>query len=132
MTITAADTSGYGSTASQTFEADLLATTTTTVTAVSPATVTDGSPVMIEATVSPVVSGNGIPTGNVDFYDGATDLGSVSLDTSGQASLTLPSLGLGDHGIAAVYDGDDTFAAKVRPPRRWSPSGRRAPRRRSR
>ena len=48
----------------------------------------------------------------MDFYDGATDLGTVSLDT-GVATLPLPLPDMGDHGITAVYEGDGNYASST-------------------
>ena len=111
VTITATDNSASpASTALQTFQVDLLAPTQISTVTFSPGTLSDGSPVTLNATVSAVDGSYGTPSGNVDFYDGSTDLGSVAVDGSGQASLSLPSLPMGDHGIIAVYDGDDNFA----------------------
>ena len=59
-------------------------------------------------------SGNGwIPTGTVQFFDGATSLGTVSL-TAGTATVTLvgaSSLAVGTHSLTAQYSGDSQFSA---------------------
>ena len=70
-----------------------------------------GAAVTLTATVSPA-SGTVTPTGDVDFYDGATDLGTASLDT-GVATLPLPLPDMGDHGITAVYEGDGNYASST-------------------
>jgi hypothetical protein len=44
----------------------------------------------------------------VTFRDGTTTLGTGTLDASGQASYTVPSLTAGSHVITAVYGGDTT------------------------
>ncbi len=46
------------------------------------------------------------PAGTVTFYDGTTALGTESLNTSNQATLTTSSLAPGTHSIVAVYSGD--------------------------
>lgn len=45
-------------------------------------------------------------TGVVTFLDGATILGSTTLDVSGTATLALASLSSGSHAISASYNGD--------------------------
>jgi len=59
-----------------------------------------GYPVTFTATVSPSTA-----TGSIQFLDGATLLGTVTL-TSGSAAYTTSSLTAGDHSITAVYSGD--------------------------
>jgi fibronectin-binding autotransporter adhesin len=51
------------------------------------------------------VTGN-TPTGLVSFYDGITQIGSVALNGSFQASFTTSLLTSGVHTITAVYGGD--------------------------
>jgi uncharacterized repeat protein (TIGR01451 family) len=46
------------------------------------------------------------PTGTVTFKDGATALGSGTLNGSGVATFTTPSLAVGSHSISAAYAGD--------------------------
>jgi parallel beta-helix repeat protein len=56
------------------------------------------------------VMGNcNIPTGTIIFYDGATALGTVSLNTSATATLTTALLVVGKHNITAQYSGDFNF-----------------------
>ena len=59
--------------------------------------------VIFTATVN--VAG-GTPTGTVIFQDGSFILGSAVVNASGQASLTISALGLGNHNITATYGGD--------------------------
>lgn len=74
------------------------ATVTTTVLAVSPTSpVGAGKPVTLKATVSPVTA-----AGSVRFYDGTKLLGTVAV-VSGKASLTLSTLAVGQHSLAAVF-----------------------------
>ena len=106
VTVTATDEStGYF--ASQTFEVDLLSATATSVTIVSPSAVAIGSPLTLYATVSAVDPNvTATPTGSVEFSDGATDLGTATLDSSGTASLLVPGgLSAGSNGITATYIG---------------------------
>jgi len=46
------------------------------------------------------------PTGTVTFKDGATVLGSGTLNSSGQATFTTSLLSIGNHFITASYNGD--------------------------
>jgi autotransporter-associated beta strand protein len=62
-------------------------------------------PVTFTATVA-----GGVPTGSVTFHDGTTELGSVALNGSGQASLTTASLPVGWRAITARYAGDPGHA----------------------
>ncbi|MFP5235133.1 MAG: Ig-like domain repeat protein [Acidobacteriota bacterium] len=65
-----------------------------------------GSSVKLSAQVA-ITSGSGTPTGNVTFFDGATQLGApVVISTSGLASLSISSLTVGAHTITATYNGD--------------------------
>ena len=59
------------------------------------------------ATVSPAAA-----TGTVEFFDGATSLGTSSL-SGGTASLSTATLTVGSHSITAVYSGDATYATST-------------------
>jgi hypothetical protein len=64
-----------------------------------------GQPVTFTATVS--TAGLGTPSGNVQFFDGATPIGGpVALNASGQAQVTTSSLSVGNHTITADYAGN--------------------------
>jgi len=81
-------------------------TTTVAISSKNPAL--PGESVTFTATVG---SGDpGIPTGSVIFRDGATDLGTVSLNVAAQAALTPSPLTQGSHPISAEYGGDDSFS----------------------
>ncbi|MFN8040949.1 MAG: Ig-like domain-containing protein [Acidimicrobiales bacterium] len=80
------------------------ATTTAVTTSGSPSVL--GAPVTFTATVAVTAPGTGTPTGTVTFADGATTIGTGTLDGSGTASVTTPSLGVGAHTITATYGGD--------------------------
>ena len=71
----------------------------------NPSPLTDS--VTFTATVS---SSLGTPSGTVDFYDGATLLGSGTL-ASGIATNTTSALIAGSHSITAVYAGDSNFVS---------------------
>ncbi len=68
-----------------------------------------GATVTFTATVTPSAA-----TGNVQFLDGTTVLGTVAV-TSGVASFTTSTLSQGSHSIAAAYAGDvnDTSATSA-------------------
>ena len=56
-------------------------------------------------TFTAIVSGATTPTGTVQFFDGATSLGTVALSGT-SAALTTSTLAVGTHPITAVYSGD--------------------------
>jgi autotransporter-associated beta strand protein len=68
-----------------------------------------GQPATISASLSAVAPSSGIPTGTVTFKEGATTLGTATLDGSGTASITLANLSVGSHSITAYYGGDPGF-----------------------
>ena len=47
-----------------------------------------------------------IPTGSVTFLNGATTLGTGTLDSTGTATLATSALAAGNHSISAIYGGD--------------------------
>ena len=56
---------------------------------------------------STVTNGSALhPTGSVTFTEGAVILGTVALDATGTATLSLPNLTTGSHNIIATYSGD--------------------------
>ncbi|MET0591474.1 MAG: Ig-like domain-containing protein [Polyangiaceae bacterium] len=71
-----------------------------------------GTNVTFTATLSVTTPGAGTPSGNVEFRDGTTALGSVAL-SGGTASYTTSALAIGDHAITAVYAGDDSFVTST-------------------
>ncbi len=77
---------------------------------------TFGQPVTFTATVVRAVSGiapgAGTPTGAVEFFNGSTSLGSVSL-TGFTATLLTSALGIGSNSITAVYRGDNNFSTST-------------------
>jgi hypothetical protein len=60
------------------------------------------------AMVAASIPGAATPTGTVAFKDGETMLGRGTL-ASGETSLTISSLGVGQHRITAFYFGDSTL-----------------------
>jgi len=53
-----------------------------------------------------VVSASPSATGSVNFFDGSTQIGAVSLSSGGTVTFTTSSLAFGTHSITAVYTGD--------------------------
>jgi hypothetical protein len=66
-----------------------------------------GNNVTFTATVSPAAA-----TGSVQFFDGATSLGSVAL-SGGVAAMMTSTLSVGSHSITAVYSGDSSYATST-------------------
>ena len=79
----------------------------TLVSAPNPAT--SGATVTFTATVTVKAPGMGTPTGTVTFMDGATELGSGTVNSSKKATFATASLAAGIHSITAVYGGDSNF-----------------------
>jgi hypothetical protein len=88
------------------------ASSTTTLKA-SATTITTGTSVTFTATVAGASGSSGTPTGTVTFLDGATKLGSGTLNGSGVATYATSSLATGSHSITAQYGGDTNFAAST-------------------
>ncbi|HLK62359.1 MAG TPA: Ig-like domain-containing protein [Bryobacteraceae bacterium] len=84
--------------------------TTTTLTA-SAASISTTQSVTLTATVAP--SG---ATGQVQFKDGSTVVGSGTLNSSGVASFTASNLTAGQHTFTAVYQGDSNFNSSTSNP----------------
>jgi hypothetical protein len=89
------------------------ATTTTVVSSLNPSA--HNQAVTFTATVVANAPGTAIPTGTVTFKNGNKTLGSVTLNASGQASLTTSSLTTGTHQITAVYGGSSNFVTSTSP-----------------
>ncbi len=86
------------------------ADTTTTLTS-SAGTTTYGQSVTFTATVSPVAPATGTRTGTVTFKDGATTLGTATINASGVATYTTTTLSAvaSPHSVTATYNGDTNF-----------------------
>jgi hypothetical protein len=104
--------SNFASSTSPVLTQTVNAVASTTALTATPNPAASGAPVTFTATVSGT---GGTPTGTVTFKDGATTLGSSTLDGTGHASFTTSSLASGGHSITAVYGGDNTFAASTSP-----------------
>ena len=65
-----------------------------------------GQAVTFTATVSATA---GTPTGTVTFLDGASTIGTATLDSTGAGAFTTSALAVGNHAITASYSGDNNF-----------------------
>ena len=72
-----------------------------------------GQAVTFTATASATT---GTPTGTVTFLDGASIIGTATLDSTGAASFTTSALAVGTHPITASYSGDTNFNANTSSP----------------
>jgi autotransporter-associated beta strand protein len=85
-------------------------------------TIVFGQSISLSATVAPASSSvTLVPTGNVQFLNGSNSLGTAALNSSGTATITVPSgtvpsLPVGTLSITATYQGDTNFAASTSPP----------------
>ena len=75
-----------------------------------PADATQGSTVLLTATVH---AAGGVPTGQVTYFDGSTNLGSDTLDATGTAVIRNNTLAAGTHSLTVAYAGDDKFAGST-------------------
>ena len=91
-------------------------TASTTILSASASSVVVGQNVTFTATVSGPAGNTTVPTGSVSFNNGATALGSGTLDGSGTATFSSSSLMAGSYSVTAVYSGDSTFTASTSSP----------------
>lgn len=108
-TIEVADDSGNFASATGTASVLKAATTTTLSSSVNPSDL--GQAVTYTATVT---SASGTPSGTVQFKDSGIDLGTpVTLNGSGEATITTTPSEPGLHIITATYSGNATFEAST-------------------
>jgi MYXO-CTERM domain-containing protein len=74
-----------------------------------------GEPVQLTVTVNGA-TGALAPTGTIAFLDGATSLGSQTVNGAGQATITVATLNVGAHSLTASYAGDPNYEAITSPP----------------
>ena len=82
-------------------------TPTTTALTSSPNPSLSGQAVTFTATVTPSLA-----TGTIQFFDGASLLGTSTL-AAGSATLSTSALSVGTHSITAVFGGDSNYAAST-------------------
>ena len=85
----------------------------TTLTLAAPANALLGATVELTATTA---STGGVPTGQIFFNDGNTNLGSAPLDGTGVAVLRISTLAAGAHSFTATYPGDARFDVSASTP----------------
>jgi probable HAF family extracellular repeat protein len=73
-----------------------------------------GQSVTFTATINVLAPGAGKPSGDVQFFDGATLLSTQPIKTN-KATFTTVTLGVGIHAITARYVGDADFNASTSP-----------------
>jgi sugar lactone lactonase YvrE len=66
-----------------------------------------GVTVTFNAVVTPSLPGT--PTGTVNFYNGATLLGSVALTANSTASFSTSTLAVGQYAVSSAYSGDANY-----------------------
>ncbi len=91
---------------------DMATTGPSTTLSVNPGTVMYGDPAVLTAVVGPPSGA----TGTVSFHEGATLLGTSSLDGSTTAVFSVSTLNVGTHTITATYNGDVNFPASTSNP----------------
>ena len=84
-------------------------TTTAVTSSLNPSVV--GQSVTFTATVG--TTGTITPTGNINFLDGATVLGSIAITANKTAAFTTFALALGSHPITATYVGDTNYVTST-------------------
>ncbi|MEI9977666.1 MAG: Ig-like domain-containing protein [Edaphobacter sp.] len=84
---------------------------TTLTTLIAPDSAILGEGVPLQATVVPASGSGSVPTGAVEFCDGTTVLGTVTLDSTGKASFTATGLAIGVHALAAYYGTSANYEA---------------------
>jgi hypothetical protein len=106
----AGDTNFNASVSSTTSLTSTQVTTTLALTAVPASSSTYGGSVTLTATLSPSAEGSLAATGEtVTFKNGATTLGTGTLNSSGIATLTITALPVGADSLTAVYGTEGTF-----------------------
>lgn len=78
-------------------------TSTTLSSSANPSTY--GQSLTFTATVTGAGSGAGVPAGSVTFSDGASTLGTVTVDGNGNAAFSTSTLSVGSHSITAAFTG---------------------------
>src|SRR5256885_3814632 len=101
------DTGFSGSFDSRTQTINRADTTTVVTSSATPSVF--GPSVTLTAAVSVTAPGVGLPGGSVQFAIDGSNVGTPVNLSSGTASMTTATLGVGSHTVAAVYSGDGSF-----------------------
>ena len=72
-----------------------------------------GQAVTFSATVAATTPGAGTVAGSVEFFDGVTSLGTVTLFSGSATSAAITNFGVSTHSITAVYSGDASFVTST-------------------
>ncbi|SNT34982.1 Ig-like domain (group 3) [Granulicella rosea] len=106
------NTSGVSAVLTQVVKDPVAATKTTISSSANPAVA--GAALTLTSTVTVAVAGAGTGTisGSVSFYDGATLVGSGTVN-NGNATASVTSLGVGSHALSAVYSGNSNYATST-------------------
>ena len=71
----------------------------------------------VSVTFTATVTGpNATPTGTITFLEGATTIGTGTLDGTGKVTMSISSLVVGNHPITVQYGGDSNFTAVTSSP----------------
>ena len=91
--------------------------TTTTMTSSSNGTIVEGYAVTFTATIAPLSPASGVPTGTVEFMDGAVPISGCTAQAvvAGVAQCSVTYADAGVHAMSAVYSGDHDFAGSTAP-----------------
>ena len=86
------------------------ASTTTTLTSISPISAAVGTLVTIQAKITSSVIAGPTPTGTVSFRSGGVDVGVATIQSDGTATFATISLPVGMDIITASYSGDGNYS----------------------
>ncbi len=87
---------------------------TATTLSVSPTSPVDGQPTILTATIVPAPTGSNL--GSVNFFNGATQLGSGTVNSSGVATFSTSTLPAGSLSLTAVFAGTTDFSTSTSAP----------------
>src|SRR4029079_1708948 len=110
-TLTATSTSGLTGTTSTPFDV-VNASSTTTITSISPGTTVVGQPYAVTFSVTAMAPASGTPTGTVTVSDGA---GGTCTGAAPNGNCLLTSTSAGAKSVVATYAGDGNFAGSASP-----------------
>jgi len=97
----------FGTSTSSAFSLTVNVAPTTTPPAAPPSPGTFGQSITLTATIAPVPSGAAL--GSVNFFNGATNIGTGNVNASGVATLAITTLLAGNLTLSAVYSGNASF-----------------------